>query len=133
MTALVPVLLSALCRAAAARADRHGRTCEPQLGGLDAAAQDAAIEKFIAAKGGTPIVENQTRLIFLAKDKDGHAPRIVGDFNGWAATPQGYDAAIGKTDADRRHVVVVPREHVVHERAPRVWIPVRQGIHAPIR
>ena len=57
----------------------------------------AVIETFVAAKGGTPIVENQTRLIFLAKDKDGVAPRIVGDFNGWAVTPQGYDAAIGKT------------------------------------
>ena len=41
------------------------------LAGLDAAAQDAAIEKFVASKGGTPIVENQTRLIFLVKDQDG--------------------------------------------------------------
>ena len=56
----------------------------------------AAIEKFIAAKGGTPIVENQTRLIFLAKDKDGQTPRIVGDFNDWATTAQGYDVSIGK-------------------------------------
>ena len=37
---------------------------------LDAAAQDALVEKFVASKGGTPIVENQTRLIFLAKDKE---------------------------------------------------------------
>ena len=36
-------------------------------------------------------------LIFLAKDKDGQTPRIVGDFNGWAVTPQGYDVSIGKT------------------------------------
>jgi enterochelin esterase family protein len=55
----------------------------------------AAVEKFIAAKGGTPIIENQTRLVFFAKDRDGRAPRIVGDFNAWAVTPQGYDAAIG--------------------------------------
>jgi enterochelin esterase-like enzyme len=55
-----------------------------------------AVEKFIAARGGTPIIENQTRLIFFAKDKDGQAPRIVGDFNAWAVTPQGYDASIGK-------------------------------------
>jgi len=55
----------------------------------------AAIEKFIAAKGGTPIIENQTRLVFFAKDKDGQAPRIVGDFNAWAVTPQGYDVSIG--------------------------------------
>ena len=68
-----------------------------QLAGSRAGARDAAIEKFIAAKGGTPIIENQTRLIFLAKDKDGQTPRIVGDFNAWAATPKGYDVSIGKT------------------------------------
>jgi 23S rRNA (adenine2503-C2)-methyltransferase len=68
-----------------------------RLPGLDAGARDAAIEQFIANKGGTPIIENQTRLVFLAKDKDGQSPRIVGDFNGWAVTPQGYDAAIGQT------------------------------------
>lgn len=68
-----------------------------QLSSLEPAARNAAIEQFVASKGGTPIVENQTRLIFLAKDKDGHAPRIVGDFNGWATTPQGYDTAIGTT------------------------------------
>ena len=58
--------------------------------------RDAAVEKFIAAKGGSPIIENQTRLIFFAKDKQGQTPRIVGDFNGWAVTPQGYDVSIGK-------------------------------------
>ena len=58
--------------------------------------RDATVEKFIAAKGGNPIIENQTRLIFFAKDKQGQPPRIVGDFNGWAVTPQGYDVAIGK-------------------------------------
>ena len=49
------------------------------------------------SKGGNPIIENQTRLIFLVKDKDGVAPRIVGDFNGWATTAQGYDVSIGQT------------------------------------
>jgi enterochelin esterase-like enzyme len=58
--------------------------------------REAAIEKFIAVRGGTPIIENQTRLVFFAKDKDGLAPRIVGDFNAWAVTPQGYDVSIGK-------------------------------------
>lgn len=57
--------------------------------------RDAAVEKFIAAKGGNPIIENQTRLIFFAKDRQGRPPRIVGDFNGWAVTPQGYDVSIG--------------------------------------
>ena len=68
-----------------------------RLGSIDASHRDAAIEKFIAAKHGTPIIENQTRLIFLAKDKDGQPPRIVGDFNAWAVTPKGYDVNIGKT------------------------------------
>ena len=92
-----------------------------------------SIEKFVAAKGGTPIIENQTRLVFLAKDKDGQPPRIVGDFNGWAVTPQGYDVVDRQDDADRGHVVVVSREHVVHERAARVRVPLRQGVHCRIR
>jgi enterochelin esterase family protein len=33
--------------------------------------------------------------VFFARDQDGKSPRIVGDFNNWAVTPQGYDAAIG--------------------------------------
>lgn len=65
--------------------------------GLDAAGQDAAIERFVAARGGNPIIENQTRLVFLVKDRNGVAPRIVGDFNNWATTAQGYDVSIGKT------------------------------------
>ena len=74
-------------------ADRGG--LREQLPAIEAGARDAAIEKFIAAKGGSPIIENQTRLVFFAKDKDGQTPRIVGDFNAWAATPQGYDVSIG--------------------------------------
>jgi enterochelin esterase-like enzyme len=70
---------------------------QKQLPGLEPAAREATIEQFIAAKHGTPIIENQTRLIFLAKDKDGQPPRIVGDFNAWAVTPKGYDVSIGKT------------------------------------
>ena len=46
---------------------------------------------------GTPIVKNQTRLVFLAKDRNGQTPRIVGDFNAWAVTPAGYDATVGTT------------------------------------
>jgi enterochelin esterase-like enzyme len=60
--------------------------------------REAAIERFMAARGGSPIVESQTRLVFFAKDKNGQPPRIVGDFNAWAASPQGgYDMAIGQT------------------------------------
>jgi len=67
-----------------------------QLEGLDATGREAAVEQFVAARGGTPIIENQTRLVFLAKDRNGLAPRIVGDFNAWAVTPRGYDVSIGK-------------------------------------
>ena len=65
--------------------------------------RDAAIEKFIAARGGTPIVEDQTRLVFFARDVNGATPRVVGDFNAWALRPgsgqaaqPAYDASIGK-------------------------------------
>ncbi len=34
--------------------------------------------------------------MFFAKDKDGQAPRIVGDFNAGRRRAQGYDASIGK-------------------------------------
>lgn len=67
-----------------------------QLPDLDSDQREAAVERFVAAKGGTPIIENQTRLVFFAKDVNGVTPRVVGDFNAWAATPQGYDMAIGK-------------------------------------
>ncbi|MSO35709.1 MAG: esterase family protein [Acidobacteria bacterium] len=74
-----------------------------QLPGLESDQREIAIEKFIAAKGGTPIVENQTRLVFFARDVNGATPRVVGDFNAWAvrpgagqAAPPVYDAAIGQ-------------------------------------
>ena len=92
-SALVVLLMLAGCHAE----PRTWKDLKSSVAGLDAPAQDAVIEKFVTSHGGNPIVENQTRLIFLVKDKDGVAPRIVGDFNGWAVTPQGYDVSIGKT------------------------------------
>ncbi len=89
---LVPVLVSGC-----ASEPTNWRDLQKHVASIPAAQRDAAIERFIAARGGTPIIENQSRLIFLAKDRDGKAPRIVGDFNGWATTPQGYDATIGTT------------------------------------
>ena len=74
-----------------------------QLPGLESDQREAALERFIAAKGGTPIIENQTRLVFFANDVNGATPRVVGDFNAWALRPGSgqaaqpvYDAAIGK-------------------------------------
>ncbi len=66
-----------------------------QLLRLDPAERGKVIEAYITAHGGTPLVENQSHVVFLARDSDGMAPRIVGDFNAWATTAQGYDAAIG--------------------------------------
>ena len=67
-----------------------------QVDGIaDPAAKSAAIEAYIAAKGGTPIIEQNARLVFFVQDVDGKTPRIVGDFNSWATTPQGYDAKAG--------------------------------------
>lgn len=74
-----------------------------QLPGMESDERDAAVEKFIAARGGTPIIENQTRLVFFARDVNGATPRVVGDFNAWALRPgsgpaaqPAYDANIGK-------------------------------------
>ena len=50
------------------------RSMNPEEGG-------AAIERFIARRGGTPIIEGQTHVVFLVQDQDGQTPRIVGDFN----------------------------------------------------
>ena len=90
-------MLLVLLLTACAREPQNWRELRERVASLPPDQADAAIEKFIAAKGGNPIIENQTRLIFLAKDKDGKPPRIVGDFNNWATTPQGYNAAVGTT------------------------------------
>jgi len=90
------VLLLVLTLAGCAGEPQSWSALKRQLPGMESEQRDAVIEKFIAARGGTPIVENQTRLVFFARDVNGKTPRVVGDFNAWAATPQGYDANIGK-------------------------------------
>lgn len=85
-----------LVLSACGREPDNWRDFHDQIDNVAPDQRDAAVERFIAAKGGSPIIENQTRLVFFAKDRNGQTPRIVGDFNGWAVTPQGYDASIGK-------------------------------------
>ena len=92
--ALVPLLIALV--AACAREPQNWRQLREHLASISPDQRDDAVEKFITAKGGTPIIENQTRLIFFAKDRDGRTPRIVGDFNNWAVTPQGYDVSVGQ-------------------------------------
>ncbi len=60
---------------------------QKKLLSLELEQRDAAVEQFVVAKAGTPIVENQTRLVFFAKDLNGATPRVVGDFNAWAVRP----------------------------------------------
>jgi len=91
----VPLVLVLLLAGCASEPKSWG-DLQRHLARLEPAAREAAVEQFIAARGGTPIIENQTRLIFLAKDRDGQTPRIVGDFNAWAVTAQGYDVSVGK-------------------------------------
>ncbi len=92
-SALVLLLVIAGCNAE----PQTWKDLQSRVTGLsDTAARDSAIEAFINAKGGTPIIENQTRMIFLVKDRNGATPRVVGDFNAWAVTAQGYDGSIGK-------------------------------------
>lgn len=61
----------------------------------DPAARAALVEGFVATRPN-PVIEQNARLTFFYKDDgSGRSPRIVGDFNGWATTPQGYDQKAG--------------------------------------
>jgi 23S rRNA (adenine2503-C2)-methyltransferase len=93
---LASVLVALLMVVGCAAEPRNWREFRDYIQDVAPEQRDAAVEKFIAARGGNPLIENQTRLIFFAKDKDGKTPRIVGDFNNWAVTPQGYDVSIGQ-------------------------------------
>ncbi len=68
---------------------RTAREADPQ-------ARSAMVERFLDARGGNPVVDQNARLTFFVKDDPaGRIPRIVGDFNNWATTPQGYDPKAG--------------------------------------
>lgn len=61
----------------------------------DPAARTALVERFVASRPN-PVVEQNARLTFFVRDDgSGRTPRLVGDFNGWATTPQGYDQTAG--------------------------------------
>ena len=53
------------------------------------------VARYVEAHGGTPLIENQSRAIFLVQDQGGVTPRVVGDFNNWAAAANGQDPAVG--------------------------------------
>ncbi len=95
--ALLAVLATAGCGAAV------GCGWEPEtvrqllraVDSMDADERVRAIEGFIARHGGTPIVTGQSRVVFFVQDQDGRTPRIVGDFNNWAAAANGQDPTVG--------------------------------------
>ena len=103
------------CDRCAAASRRRSAICSKQLDGLrdPAAREPRRSSAFVASAGRRiPIVEQNARLVFFVQGRrTGRTPRIVGDFNAWATTPQGYDATVGHADADRRHAVVVSRGH----------------------
>lgn len=89
-------LIAALCTAACAGEPQTLKALLRQMDGLtDPAAKTAAVDRYLAARTN-PVVEQNSRLIFFVRDDGtGRTPRIVGDFNAWAMTPQGYDAVAG--------------------------------------
>ena len=94
--AALAVAVCGLVAAGCASEPTTVRALLKQVDGMaDPAARSAAIERYVDTHGGTPIVEQNTRLTFFVQDVDGKTPRIVGDFNNWATTPQGYDPRAG--------------------------------------
>ncbi len=62
----------------------------------DPQARTGLVERFLERRGGNPVIDQNAHLTFFVKDDpSGRMPRIVGDFNAWATTPQGYDATAG--------------------------------------
>lgn len=62
----------------------------------DPQARVGLVERFLERRGGNPIIDQNARLTFFVKDDPGgRVPRIVGDFNNWATSAQGYDAKAG--------------------------------------
>jgi len=93
LAAAVAIVAGAACGMASE--SRTFRELQRRLERLAPVERDAAIEAFLSARGGTPLVENQSRAVFLVQDRRGVTPRIVGDFNDWAASANGQDPAVG--------------------------------------
>lgn len=95
--AVVTVVLIAVAGAGCANEPRTSRELLKQLEReSDAPARVALVERFLDRRGGNPVVDQNARLTFFVRDDTtGRVPRIVGDFNNWATTPQGYDQKAG--------------------------------------
>jgi enterochelin esterase-like enzyme len=68
-----------------------------QLERVESADRAAVLLRYVEAHGGTPLVENQSRAIFVVQDQGGVTPRVIGDFNNWAAGANGQDPDVGVT------------------------------------
>jgi len=68
---------------------------EARLSQLSPSERASAIERFVADHHGTPVIEDDSRLIFVVREESDTPPRVVGDFNGWATIPGGVDPAVG--------------------------------------
>lgn len=116
---------------------RTFRELQRALSRLDPQERGAAVEAFLAAQGGTPVIENQSRAIFLVQDRQGVTPRVVGDFNDWAAGANGQDPSIGVptriegtdwsyfeasiyTNARAEYVLLFPTEAAIDPHNPRI-------------
>jgi enterochelin esterase family protein len=90
---------AAVAAATAAACAGEPRTVRELLNRVDDTApaeRTAVVERFLATHPDNPVVEQNARLTFFVRDDAaGRVPRIVGDFNNWATTPQGYDAKAG--------------------------------------
>ena len=73
-------------------------------------ARDAVIERLVATKGGKPIIENQTRLVVLVKDRDGIDPAHYQRFQRLGDHAARLRRVDRPDDAARGHDMVVPRE-----------------------
>jgi len=121
------------CRPAEPRTFKQLRD---HVASLEPSERGAAIDRFLAARGGTPIIENQSKVIFIAQDRDSIAPRIVGDFNDWAIAVNGQDPSVGVTtriegtdwsyleasiytNARAEYVLLFPTEAVADPNNPR--------------
>jgi len=94
--AFAPLLcVIALSGSGCAGEPRNFKDLLKQLERMESADRAAAVTRYVEAHGGTPLVENQSRAIFLVQDQGGVTPRVVGDFNNWAAGANGQDPTIG--------------------------------------
>jgi enterochelin esterase-like enzyme len=85
--------LLAGCRSAEPRSFKEllGR-----VAALEGDARGAAIDHYIAAHGGKPLIENHSNAIFVVQDRGGATPRLIGDFNNWAEAGNGQDPSVGR-------------------------------------